>query len=84
MTVKQLIQELKKLPEDAVVLLSKDSEGNGYSDDVFIQVDPGLSYVKYGRDIELGYSKLTEQLERLGYTEEDVLEEGKSCVVIYP
>ena len=31
MTVKELIAELKNLPQDALVVLQKDAEGNGYS-----------------------------------------------------
>ena len=31
MTVKQLRELLKKLPDDQLVVLSKDSEGNGFS-----------------------------------------------------
>lgn len=31
MTVKELKQQLKDLPDDALVVLQKDSEGNGFS-----------------------------------------------------
>ena len=31
MKVKKLIKELKKLDENAIVIMSRDSEGNGYS-----------------------------------------------------
>lgn len=31
MNVKRLIEELQKLPQDAEVIMSTDSEGNGYS-----------------------------------------------------
>lgn len=31
MKVKQLIAELKKLPQDAEVIMSRDAEGNGFS-----------------------------------------------------
>lgn len=31
MTVKELIEELRTMPQDAQVILQKDSEGNGYS-----------------------------------------------------
>lgn len=31
MTVKELIDELQKLPSDSLVILQKDAEGNGYS-----------------------------------------------------
>lgn len=31
MKVKELIEVLQQLPQDAIVILQKDSEGNGYS-----------------------------------------------------
>ena len=31
MTVKELIEELRTMPQDAQVILQKDTEGNGYS-----------------------------------------------------
>lgn len=31
MTIKELIEELKALPQDLPVVMSKDAEGNGYS-----------------------------------------------------
>lgn len=31
MTIKELIEKLKDLPQDLPVIMSKDSEGNGYS-----------------------------------------------------
>lgn len=42
MTVKELIEELQELPPDAVVILQKDGEGNGYSP--LYCVDPECIY----------------------------------------
>ncbi len=43
MTVKELIEELRTMPQDAQVILQKDSEGNGYSP--LAVVDGGTVYV---------------------------------------
>ena len=31
LTIKQFIKKLSKLPQDAIVVMSKDAEGNGFS-----------------------------------------------------
>lgn len=31
MTVKELIEQLQSMPQDSIVILQKDAEGNGYS-----------------------------------------------------
>jgi len=43
MTVKELKEELKNLPDDMEVILQKDSEGNGYSP--LDGVDPDAVYI---------------------------------------
>ncbi len=42
MTTKELIAKLKKCPQDAVVVMSRDAEGNGYSP--LADVDPDCVY----------------------------------------
>ena len=43
MTVKELKQQLENLPDDMVVILQKDSEGNGYSP--LVGIDPDVVYI---------------------------------------
>lgn len=42
MTVKDLREALEGLPDDLIVIMSKDAEGNGYSP--LADVDPGYTY----------------------------------------
>ncbi len=77
MTVKQLIARLKKESPNSVVVISSDSEGNSYS--VVNSVNGNNRY----KDGEIGLAKLTKKLKEEGYSEEDVMSDGKKCVVIW-
>lgn len=81
--VKDLIEMLKKEDPEAVVILSGDSEGNilsPYDGDPFIgEYRPDT--MAFG---EVGYKKLTPELIEQGYTEEDLIEDGYPCIVLYP
>jgi len=83
MKVSELIEELKQLPQDHIVVLSRDAEGNGYS-----ALDSnGVCYgnMKYHEgDSEIGLAKLDQESIDAGYDEEDVLEGGEPCIVLYP
>lgn len=77
MKIKQLIEILKELDGDRLVILSRDAEGNSYSpmsDDVWQN-----SY----KDREIGLEVLTAEKKKQGYSEEDLLE-GEKAVVFYP
>ena len=78
MKVRQLIAELQKLDPNALVVLACDAEGNGYSE--FCQVEDNSMFC----DGEVGLEKLTDECERQGFTEDDVMKEGKKAVVLYP
>jgi len=81
MTVKQLKEKLEKLNENDIVIMSKDAEGNGFSPLSDLSED---SYEEtttaYG---EVGIRELTPELEKQGYSEED-LNNGKPCVTLWP
>jgi len=78
-TVKDLIEELKKVEQDRIVIMSSDPEGNNYSP---IYCISKAAYNKEYR--EIGMEELTEEDREQGYTEEDVMEDGKKAVVFYP
>jgi len=85
MTVKELIAELSAMNPDAVVVLQKDSEGNGYSP--LSGADDALVYIAESTWAgEVRYVELTEELESQGYSEEDCAEEGEGvpCVILFP
>jgi hypothetical protein len=77
MKVKELIEKLKKFDPEKLVILSKDSEGNYY--DTLWEIDDGHTY----KDNYIGYAKITPELKKQGYDEEDIME-GEPCIVLYP
>lgn len=80
MKAKDLIKILEKNPEMEIVM-SKDAEGNGFSP--LGGVDKS-AYVPYnGWSGEIGLLELTPELEKQGYTEEDVMN-GEPVYVLWP
>ena len=70
MNVKELRDRLAELPDDTLVVLSSDEEGNSYStvravieNNVFMDEGYGRGYILL--------KELTDDLRRQGYTEED-------------
>ena len=82
MKVKDLIKQLEELPQDMVILLAKDDEGNGYRK-LSGECAYEASYdddTSYSLVDEVGITELTDEDIKDGYTEEDVYED--KCVVI--
>jgi hypothetical protein len=82
MTVKELIEVLSGCEPDRLVVMAKDSEGNGYSP---------LSSTwcgKYRAETtwygEVGLEQLDEEDIARGYTEEDVMEDGDLALILSP
>lgn len=80
MTVEELIELLKGADRNALVVLSKDSEGNGYRECCAVETDNNRFDEDEGA---IGLGHLTKDLEDLGYCEDDVFEHGEDCVVLY-
>ena len=78
MTVKELRKLLKNLDGDRLVVVSRDPEGNGYSP--LFQIDENAMY----DDGEVGLEFLTEDLKKLHFSEEDIMEDGEKAIVLYP
>lgn len=83
MKVKELIEELKTIEDqDKEILLAIDGEGNRYHPLDAISTG-AIEELKY--DIEsVKLEQLTQELIEYGYTEEDVIEDGISCLVLWP
>jgi len=77
-TVQELIDKLKTFPPDLIVLTSNDDEGNGYryAERDWINIE---GYSDDG-EIEVGIVQLTPELEKTGWTEDDL--KPNPCVVI--
>lgn len=82
MTVKQLIKLLQAEDPNRIVIMSSDSEGNSYSP------LSSVATAAYRADTtwsgEIGLEKLTAADKKAGYTDEDVLEGGKSALILKP
>lgn len=78
MTVKELIDRLKSIDSDMPIILSTDPEGN-----YFRELNAIEPYNNSYKDNSIGISELTPELEKEGYTEEDILD-GVKCVVLWP
>lgn len=78
MTVKELIELLKQFPEDRLVVMSSDEEGNSFT--TLYDVAESM-YVAYGPNYGETYV-LDKYIGTMGYTEEDRAPEGAVPVVV--
>jgi hypothetical protein len=81
MTVAELIEALKEMPQTALVVLSSDAEGNSHSPVARIMIGRYEAESAYRGTI--GLYELTEDLEAEGYTDEDVVN-GPPAVCLWP
>ena len=83
MTVKELMEQLKDLDQDLPILIAEDPEGNG-----FHHFDSVSESAIDASDIEaytiesIGIRKLTDELKKRGYSDEDV--KDTPCIVFWP
>lgn len=78
LTVKTLKNALKHCHDDLIVVMSRDAEGNGFHP--LAEVVPGMAY----KNGEIGFGAIDAELQKAGYTQEDVLKGGAECVVLWP
>lgn len=80
MTVGELRDVLKDLPDDRIVVASIDPEGNGFR----VLWDYSLDMAFH--DGEVGYKELTPELEAEGYDEDDVFcyPDAPLCFLLWP
>jgi hypothetical protein len=77
MNAAELREILASVPDDTLVVLSRDAEGNGYSKCW------GYATNMVYEDGEVGFAALTPELEAKGYGEGDI-RTGEPCVVLWP
>ena len=80
MTVRELISVLETCPQEAIVIMSSDSEGNGYSE-LFEIADDNNTWD--AENEETGIGELNAGLIERGFREEDIVE-GQPAIVLYP
>jgi hypothetical protein len=81
--VKELIEALKGADPEAVVILSRDPEGNGFETLCDIETENQVWSDEWG---EIGFKELTPELIDDGYGEEDLCHEDDAveCIVLWP
>ena len=83
MKVKELIKLLMDEDQEKEVIMSKDGEGNGFSP--FADFGNTNTYLADSTwSGEMGFSELTEELKKDGYSEGDILSDGVPALVLYP
>lgn len=85
MTVKELILELQKCDQSKVVIISVDEEGNHFEPIRSVSGENNAFNENRNRgDYDrLGLEYLTPEEEKLGYSDEDVID-GVPAVVLWP
>jgi hypothetical protein len=84
MNAGELMELLKDVPADTIVIMSADGEGNGYSPLADADIDSAYdAETTWSGDVHL--RELTDELRAQGYSEEDVAGPGAvPCVVLWP
>lgn len=83
MKVKELIALLQEEDGEKEVIMSSDGEGNSFSP--FADFGNQNTYVADCTwSGEMGFSELTPELEKDGYSEEDIRTDGVPALVLYP
>lgn len=85
MKVKELIEKLKNVDPERIIVMSKDAEGNDYSP--LYDIDDEMVYVPDSTwSGEVRFPKLTTELIKQGYSEGDVYdgEDGQPALVLHP
>ena len=77
MTVGELRKILEGVPDDHLVVLSRDPEGNGFK-----EADGWSDGGFDGEDFRL--RELTPALKEAGYTEEDCNSDAPPCILLWP
>ncbi len=83
MKVRELIEELKKVEQEMEIVISKNSEGNGYSLLSDITISGYVADSTWSG--ERVYTKLTDEMINIyGFTEEDVDHDAKEHLFLWP
>lgn len=83
LTVGELKKRLKGVPNDTLVVTAIDPEGNAFR--AIEEALSGYNFDEQNTGIgEVGPSELDETLKQSGYTEEDIMEGGEPCILLWP
>lgn len=82
MKVKKLIKLLQACDPERIVVMASDSEGNGYSP--LADISSAAYRAETTWSGEVGLETLTELDRKKGYSEEDVIDDGKPAIILHP
>lgn len=82
MKVRELKVLLNNFNDEDLVIIQKDTEGNGYSPLDYIWEGSYKPYYEWCGEVYI--RELTPELVKHGYSEEDVCEDGENCIVLCP
>lgn len=81
LTVAELRKNLAELPDEWIVVLSSDEEGNSHR---VLSADGICINALFSEDQERANIRfLTEELINAGFTEDDILTDGQPCVILF-
>lgn len=81
MKIKDLIVLLQKEDPERKIILSSDAEGNRFRALASVET---VAWDPDNREIGIEPADLTYEARKLGFTEEDVMEDGVPAIVFYP
>ena len=82
MTVAELIKALQEYPQDSLVIMSSDGEGNCFSP--LADTSDGGYHAETTYDGVCGPLEITEEMKKDGYSDEDKLEDAVPVVCLWP
>jgi hypothetical protein len=83
LTVGALKKALKGVSNDTVIVIAIDPEGNAYR--AIEDATSGYSFDEQTTGFgEIGLTELDETLKLAGYSEDDVMEGGVPCLLLWP
>lgn len=84
MKVSRLKELLAQCDDDDDILMSADSEGNSFHPLSESGISIGVDAWDGEYYAEVGIRKLTPELEKEGYSEDDVIVDGRPCIILWP
>ena len=78
--VRDLKKIIKNMDDDALIVISIDPEGNAYRP--IVDHSPQYSYDENSQ--EIGLTSIDESMKLAGYTEDEVMEGGEPCLLLWP
>ncbi len=83
MKVKELIEKLKGIDGEKLVIMANDSEGNNFSPLSDIEAENKVYQANSTWNGEVGFAELTPELRNDGFIEEELID-GEPAIILFP